>query len=197
MITYNVCPVIYFKIRLKNKESEWNWYWKCREVQQIVKLISLENTEMIPSDTDYYDDDIRQQHIWNPATNREGNSSHFSLVKDPSVRSECETISQAIRRLICNPVYQFGILRQIKRYVLRSKIMEMKKVTAHYVGIAQTSLNNRQCITNLITAQSCFDGNRIDLFRITFLGNHIHNLHQFYRLLHVTSFTQRLLKFVS
>ena len=86
----------------------------------------------------------------------------------------------------------------VQRYVLHSKVMEIK-VTAHYVCIAQTILHNRQCITNLITAQSCFDGNRIDLFRTTFLGNHIHNLHQFYRQLYpanMTSFNQRLLNFV-
>jgi hypothetical protein len=85
----------------------------------------------------------------------------------------------------------------VQRYVLHSKVMEMKKVAAHYVCIAQTCLNNRQCIINLITVQSCFDGNRINLFRVTFLGNHIHNLHQFYRLLYPANMScnQRLLNF--
>jgi len=87
----------------------------------------------------------------------------------------------------------------VQRYVLHTKVMEMKKVTAHYVCIAQTSLNNRQDIISLITAQSCFDENRIDLFRKTLLGNHIHNLHQSHRLLYpanMTSFNQPLLHFV-
>jgi hypothetical protein len=87
----------------------------------------------------------------------------------------------------------------VQRFVVHSKVTEMKKVTAHCVGIVQTSLNNRQCIINLTTAQSCFDGNRLDIFRINLLGNHIHNLHQFYRLLYpanMTSFNQPLLNFV-